>query len=146
MEEKKLPTYKITVDTKLKQGVPRISLVENPAIEVDFFAFGKEYKRDDFAIKLPPCHDNCRCEIDDEGYWNVNPEGETELGNPSPCDFCLSQKKKYDNTKSRRRFSSDVEKKRVAGPFIIPDVEIYRVDETTTPPIEYNVVFDTAVI
>jgi len=144
----KIKRYRVRIDPdKEESGVSRVSLVDKPAIETDFIYLNKQTS-EELAIKLPPCHEDCVCEIDDEGYWNVNPNGISEKGNESPCEFCLEQKAKYDNargkgrkSKKSKKFSSmtlSKEQKKVAGPFLIPDMDIYRYNEKLG---EYNIFF-----
>lgn len=126
--EEKMKIYDIILNDEYngENGISLISLVDSPAIEMKGVYMA--------GIKLPPCHPNCRCEIDNDGFWNVNPVGETDLGNPSPCEWCLLNKRKYDNSSSRRRrfnFSVDKDKQIIVGPVLIPDKLIERTDEET---------------
>jgi len=125
--KKEIPTYKIDINEFDESGIDFISLVMNPAIMIKGFAF---------AAVLPPCHDDCKCEIIDDNWLF----GQSETG---PCEFCVTQKNEFENQKKTFQFKFDEEKQIIAGPAIIPNLKIYRYDNELG---EYNVVFTEEVI
>ncbi len=139
MEDKKIyktiPIYegKISEEEEDTTGVNLISLVEFPAIEIRGIAF-EDHKesskctcghnhteqKHDGKLNLPPCHDNCKCEI-------INSRWKTE---PDVCDYCLEQKQFWDDRNLRMsKFSSVPDQQILAGPFMVPDKMIYRNDD-----------------
>lgn len=122
-----LPIYKIDINEFDESGIDFISLVMNPAIMVKGLAF---------ATILPPCHDYCKCEIVD-GSWTF---GSSEGG---PCEFCVENKNQFDRDKKTFQFTFNEEKQIIAGPAIIPDLNIYRYDPELG---EYYVTFTKDVI
>jgi hypothetical protein len=86
-------------------------------------------------------HYNCRCKIEN-GRWETHPE-KSKSG--EVCEFCLAAQKRYNRgLPSGSRFSALKESQEIAGPFLIPDLKIYRVDEATGE--EYEVYFSADTI
>jgi hypothetical protein len=83
-------------------------------------------------------HFNCNCRIVN-GRWETFPE-ESESGT---CEFCLAAQKKWNRENAGRpgagRFTLFKDQQIIAGPFMIPDMKIYRIDEKTGE--EYEVYF-----
>ena len=136
----KLPVYEIVIDPNdITTGVKMISLLSDPAIEVKGMYFSP-----DEEIITPPCHyaagtdtPNCRCEI-------IN--GEWVVDESSVCEYCLENKQRWDDRNLRfkkQKFTANKEQQIVVGPFLIPDIKIYRRDDDGT---EYFVVFTKEVI
>lgn len=122
-----LPIYTIDINEFDESGIDFISLVMNPAIMVKGLAF---------ANILPPCHDYCKCEIID-GSWTFG------VGEGSPCEFCVENKSQFDKNKKTFQFTFNEEKQIIAGPAIIPNLNIYRFDQQLG---EYYVTFTKEVI
>lgn len=139
----KLPLYEIKLDQseESEQGVKFVSLVHDPAIRKTWVAFAKAN-----------FHPNCRCEINKNG---------TVVLSDGACEFCKDAKRTYNAARrsgnrlpkgidwpDELNFSSqdpigdfkfaDEEKRMLAGPFMIPNTPIYRVDDDGN---EYNVFF-----
>jgi hypothetical protein len=111
-------------------------------------------------------HPNCNCFIDNKGDWNVVDEVDLN-GNVYPCDICLAKQALWDSSgrkqqfvnllgrskikKAVKKFSMDnfefefsaiEDKQIIAGPALIPDINIYRKDDDG----EYYVKFSKATI
>lgn len=140
-----LPLYEIRLDSKpdSDQGVKFVSLVHDPAIKRKWVAFAKAN-----------FHPNCRCRINKNGTISTSKDA---------CDFCRDAKRAYNAARRSGgrlpagidwpdmedlNFSAqdpiadfkfaDEEKRMLAGPFMIPNTPIYRMDDDGT---EYNVFF-----
>ena len=149
--QKNLPIYEIVIDPNDQTtGVKMVSLLSDPAIEVQGMYFAKPKRK--WGLVTPPCHfadppfntnPNCQCDII---YNPLIGDHEWVLG-PEPCEFCIANKTKWDDLNSRfssQKFSAIQEQKVVAGPALIPNKKIFRVDEETGD--EYYVVFSKEVI
>jgi hypothetical protein len=123
-----LPVYKIDINEFDESGIEFISLVMNPAIMMKGLAFA--------TINMPPCHDDCKCEILDSNWIFGVSEGGT-------CEYCITNKNLYDRQRRGIKLSFNDEKQIIAGPAIIPDLKIYRYDPDLG---EYYVVFTKEVI
>lgn len=135
----KLPLYEILPGTT-GSGVQFVSLVNQPAIEIGWFAF---YTQARF-------HPNCRCRILDSGVVKLA---------KGACPVCVEAKKAYDAARKKgkrlprgiqwvspddlafRAVSED--RKMIAGPIMVPDQAIYRKDPDGK---EYEVFFSAETI
>lgn len=103
-------------------GVDFVSVVRDPALEIKWFAF-----------RNADLHPNCKCEV-------VN--GELILQEDA-CEFCIEAKRTGDFSATAPRFRfADAEKRMVAGPFMVPDLPIYR----RTGEEEFEVYFSAQTI
>lgn len=152
-EQKKLPVYEIVINENDETtGVKMVSLVDDPAIEIQGMAFKKPRDWGKWkGIISPPCHfadaeqtiPNCKCDI----IYNPLISDYEWITGPNPCKFCLEQKSRWDalNSKfSNQKFSANQDKKIIVGPALIPNKKIYRRDDETGD--EYYVVFTPEVI
>lgn len=166
-----LPIYEIMINDNDETGIRFISLVDDPAIEIKgmYFAKKKKFifydkpKYNKLTGEWEGIHPNCRCTIEGEGL-----EEEWKLG-PDPCDICLEKKAKFERAQNRakernkrkadkkekgnssrpgsRSFTSELmfsddEQQIIVAPALIPDMEIYRKDESG----EYYVTFPVSTI
>lgn len=129
--EKKLPTFKLVIDENpdSPQEVSAVALVDNPAIGEGFFAFKAEFvepregeDQDSFMQRCIPY---------------MIEEGKDESQAAAICSSI------WDSQKFVKFAVTDPDKRIVAGPAMIPEMLIYRVDPDGT---EYNVTFDAKTI
>jgi hypothetical protein len=158
---KNIKTYKVVFDPsnlEEDEGIEFISIVENPAIQKKGLYFsaidtGIELSEEDYntylelakekidpaskGLTLPPCHENCKCEI-------VNRRWIVQETDEYPCEICLKNRSKYKNLKKKYDFASVELEQKIIAPILIPDVKIYRYNETTDE--HYYIYFDAQTI
>lgn len=125
--KKKLPLYELTVDA-LGEGVTYTALVDSPAIESNWMAFADEFlkphqgeAKDDFMKRCIPAMIN---------------EGKEQ---DQAVAMCSSM---YGQYRSAFKVANE-ERRIITGAAMIPDIPIYRRDESRG---EYNVVFSKETI
>lgn len=129
-KKKKLPIYKMVIDPdKEGSGVDYIALVDEPAIQVDWFAFREEQMN----ITPEPGEDK-------ETY--ISRCISTEINNGHAQDqaaaICYNTWENKNNYRSMK-FAIDEERKIIVSPAMIPNMEIYRRNEKMG---EFNVIFE----
>lgn len=137
MEKKKLPIYEIRLDGE-ELGVSFVSVVKDPAIEINWHAFSsQEMVVDNVALVVEPQAGESK-----EDFIGRCMSIETDkYENDQAFAICIS---KWDNKKFSLGFAKVSEEKRMlAGPLMIPDLKIYRKDETGA---EYEVFFSKETI
>lgn len=126
--KKKLPIYKMVIDPdKEESGVDYIALVDEPAIQVNWFAFRDEMKvqpsegesKDDFMKRCIPV--------------------EIESGREQDQAVAICSSIYDENKYSRMGFAMDEERKIIVSPAMIPNMEIYRRNEKMG---EFKVIFE----
>jgi hypothetical protein len=136
----RLPVFEMVVNDDEVTGIDFVSIVENPAIGIKGHIFKRrkwqkrkgEIKRgqSDAVGYEPPCHDNCLCYINDGGEWITEPDA---------CAFCKNNQAYYNDTVRFSNenieindflFSVDMDKQIIAGPAMVPDIDIFRTDES----------------
>lgn len=143
-----LPVYEITIreedDEEDFTGLRYISIVGDPAIGCKAVAF-KKHKWKTGGRALPPVHPNCRCSASN-GVWSIEPDA---------CQMCYDKrdafyagKRRAENRDKKGRsvqdapkstgFSIDKEKMILAGPALIPDLDIYRNDDDGEYLVRFN--------
>lgn len=118
-------------------GFNLVSNVADPAIEIKGFCFNRE-DSENMLVELegfsfarngivPPCHENCKCKIED-GKWKFSKDEN------SPCELCQENKKEYEwfNEFSFKAVTGD--QMRIVGPALVPNKRIVRIDEKTKQP------------
>lgn len=120
-----LPIYEMFVDDNDESGIRYISIVDDPAIEVQghYFNNHKEHKhsQSDAVGYTPPCHEYCLCEMIN-GEWIINDDA---------CEFCVNNKQFYDDRNlrlSKQKLAAVRDQQIIVGPIMIPDQMIYRKD------------------
>lgn len=146
----RLPLFEMVINDDDTTGIDFLSIVENPAIGINAHLFKRrKWQKRKGEIKRgqsnavgyePPCHydsdgvPNCRCYINDQGEWITAPDA---------CAFCRNNQAYYNDTV---RFSADTDeitdevgdflfaldkdKQILAGPAMVPNIEIFRSDES----------------
>lgn len=127
---KNLPIYKMVLNPENKDaGVDFIALVDEPAIQVNWFAFNKHEEKIDMVVNPE------QGESKDHFLNRCIP---IEINNGHEKDqaiaMCVNM---YD--KSRYGFKADVERKIIVSPAMIPNLPIYRKNEKMG---EFYVIFD----
>lgn len=149
IQKERLPLYEMVINDDDETGIDFLSIVEKPAIGINAHLFKRrKWQKRKGEIKRgqsnavgyePPCHydsdglPNCKCYINEQGEW---------IAEPDACAFCKNNQDWYN---SHTRFSADEnevdefgdflfavnkDKQILAGPAMVPDIEIYRSDET----------------
>ena len=125
--KKDLPIYDIIINDDT-QGVGMISLVDDPAIKVNWIKLAKQQE-------CPDCDEVALSEGDAcwEGYVQVG----TKIVDGREVPNCVPVKdgepkpqRKGLSSQRSISFKSDKEKQLLYGPFLIPNMLIYRFDET----------------